>query len=142
MNPQNKPMRCGAKTRSGAPCASPAMPNGRCRMHGGPSTGAPLGNDNAVKHGIYRAALTDEERADYDGLRLGDVDDELRLVRVRLARALRAERDDPKKDRDYEAIVDRLIGRIEGLERTRNRLLQQSDDDDTVILIDPDPDIP
>ncbi len=31
--------RCGAKTRKGAPCRSPAMPNGRCRMHGGKSTG-------------------------------------------------------------------------------------------------------
>lgn len=27
--------QCGAKTRSGAPCKSRAMPNGRCRMHGG-----------------------------------------------------------------------------------------------------------
>lgn len=27
--------RCGAKTRSGEPCKSWAMPNGRCRMHGG-----------------------------------------------------------------------------------------------------------
>lgn len=26
---------CGAKTRSGAPCRSRPMPNGRCRMHGG-----------------------------------------------------------------------------------------------------------
>ncbi|MXP65632.1 hypothetical protein E0493_19980 [Roseomonas sp. M0104] len=31
--------RCGARTRSGRPCASPAMANGRCRMHGGTSTG-------------------------------------------------------------------------------------------------------
>jgi hypothetical protein len=31
--------RCGARTRSGAPCKSPAMQNGRCRMHGGKSTG-------------------------------------------------------------------------------------------------------
>ena len=31
--------RCGAKTRRGTPCQGPAMPNGRCRMHGGPSTG-------------------------------------------------------------------------------------------------------
>ncbi len=31
--------RCGAKTRSGRPCRSPAMKNGRCRMHGGKSTG-------------------------------------------------------------------------------------------------------
>jgi hypothetical protein len=28
-------LRCGARTRSGSPCQSPAMPNGRCRMHGG-----------------------------------------------------------------------------------------------------------
>lgn len=26
---------CGAKTRKGTPCMSAAMPNGRCRMHGG-----------------------------------------------------------------------------------------------------------
>ena len=47
--------RCGARTRSGKPCQSPAMPNGRCRMHGGPSPGAPKGNKNAFKHGRYTA---------------------------------------------------------------------------------------
>lgn len=31
------------------------MPNGRCRMHGGPSPGAPKGNKNALKHGRYTA---------------------------------------------------------------------------------------
>ena len=31
--------KCGAKTRSKTPCKSPAMKNGRCRMHGGKSTG-------------------------------------------------------------------------------------------------------
>jgi hypothetical protein len=31
--------RCGARTRSGAPCPNAAMANGRCRMHGRPSTG-------------------------------------------------------------------------------------------------------
>jgi hypothetical protein len=31
--------RCGARTRSGRPCQSPAMANGRCRMHGGSSPG-------------------------------------------------------------------------------------------------------
>jgi hypothetical protein len=30
-------MQCGAKTRSGSPCSARAMPNGRCRMHGGTS---------------------------------------------------------------------------------------------------------
>lgn len=31
--------RCGARTRVGASCKSAAMKNGRCRMHGGASTG-------------------------------------------------------------------------------------------------------
>lgn len=37
-NPQEAP-RCGARTRRGTPCRAPAMRNGRCRMHGGLSTG-------------------------------------------------------------------------------------------------------
>ncbi len=31
--------RCGARTRCGGECRQPAMKNGRCRMHGGLSTG-------------------------------------------------------------------------------------------------------
>jgi len=32
--------RCGARTRRGTSCQCPAMRNGRCRLHGGLSTGA------------------------------------------------------------------------------------------------------
>ena len=45
--------RCGARTRRGIPCRSPAMANGRCRMHGGKLPGAPRGNRFAWKHGRY-----------------------------------------------------------------------------------------
>ena len=55
--------RCGAKTRKGTPCKSPAMKNGRCRMHGGASTRAPKGNKNAFKHGRYSAEAVAERRA-------------------------------------------------------------------------------
>ena len=34
-----KAARCGAKNRRGLPCQCPAMSNGRCRLHGGKSTG-------------------------------------------------------------------------------------------------------
>jgi hypothetical protein len=34
-----KAPRCGARTRAGGCCRQPAMANGRCRMHGGRSTG-------------------------------------------------------------------------------------------------------
>ena len=51
--PMHLSSRCGARTRRATECQSPAMPNGRCRMHGGTSPGAPLGNQRAVKHGLY-----------------------------------------------------------------------------------------
>ena len=41
----------------------PAMANGRCRMHGGPSPGAPKGNRRAFKHGRYTGeALAERKR--------------------------------------------------------------------------------
>ena len=54
--------RCGARTRRGTPCRSPAMANGRCRMHGGKSSGAPRGNNNALKYGRYTATAIAERR--------------------------------------------------------------------------------
>ncbi|HME20311.1 MAG TPA: HGGxSTG domain-containing protein [Acetobacteraceae bacterium] len=41
-NPSGNPhaaLRCGARNRAGEPCRAPAMSNGRCRCHGGKSTG-------------------------------------------------------------------------------------------------------
>jgi hypothetical protein len=35
-----KAPRCGAKNRKGYPCPQPAMRNGKCRFHGGKSTGS------------------------------------------------------------------------------------------------------
>ena len=56
--------RCRARAwaRGGKPCQSPAMANGRCRMHGGTSPGAPKGNRNAWKHGGYSAAAMASRR--------------------------------------------------------------------------------
>ena len=55
--------RCGAKTRSGKPCKSPAVRGKRCRMHGGaPGSGAPRGNKNALKHGRYTREAIEESR--------------------------------------------------------------------------------
>lgn len=64
---RNKPHvrnRCGAKTRAGTPCKNGAMANGRCRLHGGKSTGAPPDkmkkNSNARTHGLFAKYLPDE----------------------------------------------------------------------------------
>jgi len=54
--------RCGAKTRSGKSCRSPAVAGKRrCRMHGGaPGSGAPKGNKNALKTGRYTKQAIEE----------------------------------------------------------------------------------
>ena len=63
--------RCGAKTRSGKPCMSPAVSGKkRCRMHGcAPGSGAPQGNQNALKHGRYTRQAIEERRLLRDLLR-------------------------------------------------------------------------
>jgi hypothetical protein len=38
------------------------MRNGRCRLHGGKSTGPPKGNKNALKHGRYTAEAISRRR--------------------------------------------------------------------------------
>jgi len=51
--------RCGARTRSGAPCRGPAVGDrARCRMHGGSDgSGAPKGRGNGrYRSGYYTAA--------------------------------------------------------------------------------------
>ena len=55
--------RCGAKTRSGKPCQSPAMRGkARCRGHGG-KAGAPPGERNgAYRHGLHTAEMVEARR--------------------------------------------------------------------------------
>ena len=57
--------RCGARTRSGKPCQSPAVSGKkRCRMHGGaPGSGAPRGNQNALKQGRFTREAIEERRS-------------------------------------------------------------------------------
>ena|SRR5437867_1340834 len=82
--------QCGAKTRNGSFCRSPAMPNGRCRMHGGPSTGPRTAKGLARsrranwKHGRYSAAS-----------------------RVRQAKS-RLEAEYDRAEAEYEAFIDEL----------------------------------
>jgi hypothetical protein len=74
-NPGNAP-RCGAKTKGkGTPCRSAAMPNGRCRVHGGASTGAKTAEGierirkARTKHGRYSAASIAARRAARQAIR-------------------------------------------------------------------------
>ena len=82
-NPRGDPNlapRCGAKARTtGSPCRAPAMPNGRCRMHGGKSTGprTPDGFAGLARarttHGKYaQAGPQADQRAVFHHVRVFD----------------------------------------------------------------------
>lgn len=134
---------CGAKNRSGQPCKAQAMPNGRCRMHGGKSTGAPAGNQNARQHGIYSDALTADEVELFDAIAVGELEQELKIARLQLRRALLAQnaadgkpeleeftthrgkgsrgkpREEKHRARNYTDVIQKLLGRIGDLEVRR-----------------------
>ena len=65
---------CGAKTRAGTPCQQKAgwgtnhVGEGRCKLHGGKSTGAPKKNDNAKKHGLYAKYFPEDTLELFDAL--------------------------------------------------------------------------
>ena len=56
---------CGAHCRTtGQPCKTPSMPNGRCRMHGEKSPGAPRGERNGgYRHGQRTIEAREHRRA-------------------------------------------------------------------------------
>lgn len=95
MEKQPHANKCGAKTRSGGPCRNAAMANGRCRMHGGKSTGPPKKNKNALKTGehetIWLDTLDEEERVLFDVIKtdvLVQIEETIRLMTIRERRML------------------------------------------------------
>lgn len=144
-----KDVRCGAQNRSGKPCQKrPLLGRTRCRLHGGITKTKGV-SYNATPGSIYSRFLLPEELAAHDTLDLGNVDAELRLVRIRLTRALEMERRDLSGDLepelesrierdgggkgtvyaerhfrkiDYRAAINACLARIESLEKTRMEL--------------------
>ena len=57
-------LRCGARTRRGTECRAPAVSGRkRCRMHGGANgSGAPKGNQNALKNGRFTRKAIEDRR--------------------------------------------------------------------------------
>ena len=146
--------QCQAKSKSsGGQCRRSAVKGKRvCRVHGGASTGPKkhTTQKTALKHGIYASGLSDEELAMWAEVQVGNVDEELRLCRIKLRRALIAQAEiqvapispnNPAgfelweirstesgtqtvtRRSDYAAIIDRLLGRIGQLEKIRAELI-------------------
>ncbi len=72
----SKAARCGAKTKRGTSCQCPAMKNGRCRLHGGLSTGPRTAagieaiRRAQLKHGNYSKEAILERREGRKEVRL------------------------------------------------------------------------
>ena len=88
MQENNK--RCGARTRGQTPCRNWAMPNGRCRMHGGMTPGGMALPQ--FKHGRYSkylpARLVDRYQAGRSDPELLAMRDEIAALDARLSELL------------------------------------------------------
>lgn len=116
------------------------------------------GNQNAHKHGIYGDLIRADDLPYVDSIKdsIGAVEDELTIARLQLRRALKAQanademvdgmevyetveregaenvtaRNEVKRKlRDYPQIIDRLLARIESLEKTRKELAEGNEDE-------------
>jgi hypothetical protein len=152
MKNSSKPI-CGAKNRAGNPCEKPPLRGKtRCKLHGGASlSGRNVGSTNKNhRHGLYAKWLNAEEAEAWQVLPTGDLDDEIRMVRIWLARAMAHEAASSQPmDRDGTELaeirrstmsedgsrtdiitrkpdiagrIDRLLGRLAQLERTQSEL--------------------
>ena len=87
-----KGSKCLAKKSDGTLCQNWAMPNGRCKFHGGKAVPAPKGSKRALKHGLYAKGFIGDELSIFPDIPLGSIDDEIRLLKIKLRRAWVAQR--------------------------------------------------
>lgn len=132
--PKSYPV-CGATNRQGKPCQRPPLAGkARCKLHGGAT---PKGGPGRPSHGIYRKTLSDEEQALWAEIQIGSVDDEIRMMKVMLNRAIelnaeiRLSPNDPKNLAGFE-----LTEITRSSKGGKNDINSTSKRPDTVAMID------
>lgn len=114
---------CGAKTRSGKPCKNHAMPNGRCRLHGGKSTGpkdrekqskSQQKNKNSEKHGLFSKYLPQETMDLVNNIEsLNTIDILWDNIKIQYAAIIRAQRImyvEDREDDDIHTLEKTIVG--------------------------------
>ena len=92
---RKKPPRskCELPSRqTGIPCRNWAMPNGRCRLHGGKNVPPPKGSKRALKHGLYSKGVLKDEEGLLPHIKLGSLDEEISMLKLKLRRAYIAQK--------------------------------------------------
>jgi len=117
---------CGAKTRGGGKCKKPAMPNGRCKLHGGQT---PSGTDSVnFKHGLYSNAFKGQLAERFAQAEAEQAPLDL-LPELRIQRAMLAERIDqvssnrnPKPDelKSITLLADAVVRTAATIAKVRN----------------------
>jgi hypothetical protein len=103
---------CGARTRAGTPCQLPALPNGRCKLHGGKSLGGPA--SPTFKTGYFSRCLPRQLLKQFDQAladpELTSLQDELALLKARQAEILGRLKDNPIPEwSDAERLFSELL---------------------------------
>ena len=125
--------KCGAKTKQGdrGPCKRNAMPNGRCKIHGGAT---PSTNQNAVKHGFYSKCYTPEEQRDLPDIKIGTLEAELQLAKTQLRRAASIpefEKDGVTPNDKYRPdVIERLLNVVGRLEKQHSEITTDNPGED------------
>lgn len=92
-------------------CRVPALGNGRCKLHGGLSY--PKDPWDVIHRrrphtmcGLYSSYFSDEEADVYGSLKIGTLEDEIRLLRINLRRAIERQRDWEERQRDASDAIE------------------------------------
>ena len=99
--------RCGSPLRSGGKCKTIVqVPGKRCKTHGGQYTGHPPSTkirraSKSLARGLYADLLFPWEEDIYNACKTGTLEEELKLLRIQLRRAVLAQH-------NYEVVMDTL----------------------------------
>jgi hypothetical protein len=107
-------------------------------MHNGKRENVPDNNTYGKKEGaVYSKFLSDEDKQleQTSVSLLGKLDSELSIARIQLARALKAQTNDPDSLKDFPKTIDLFLGRINSLEKTRKELLHDDSQDNVLTII-------
>jgi hypothetical protein len=113
---ENGQQLCGKPLKNGNRCRGKAFGNGRCRIHGGlvcPGINTqPYKPDWVLTAGLYSDRIGADELDVYQTLKCGSLEQELRLLRIQLRRALKAQYDWEREQLELGVKVEGADGMI------------------------------